>query len=176
MRSHLFKSARSSCETDDFKSNSHCALIKPAKFYGMTADYLPGLTETKDHPNANLGDMGLNDGVIALLKSGRIAAALPCGLAMPPGFVKLPADVQIYIESIAAAQIQNLNAWGRCGGAGSIEKYQQREHDKTAGVPQAVHVREGGCFSSQVHHDIDGLRRIYEKPTGIEATASRRMP
>ena len=38
-----------------------------------------------------------------------------------------------------------------------MEKYQPGEHDKTAGVLQAAHVREGDYFSSRVHHDIDAI-------------------
>ena len=40
-----------------------------------------------------------------------------------------------------------------------MEKYQPGEHDKTAGVLQAVHVREGGYFGSQLHHDIDAIMK-----------------
>ena len=43
----ISKSALGSYEADDFKDISHYALIKLAKFYGVTADYLLGLTETK---------------------------------------------------------------------------------------------------------------------------------
>lgn len=38
-----------------------------------------------------------------------------------------------------------------------MEKYQPGEHDKTAGVLQAAHMREGDYFSSRVHHDIDAI-------------------
>lgn len=51
-QTHLSKSALGSYEADDFMDISHYALIKLAKFYGVTADYLLGLTETKNHPNA----------------------------------------------------------------------------------------------------------------------------
>ena len=54
---------------DDFKDISHYALIKLAKFYGVTADYLLGLTETKNHPNADLAELRLSDEMIDLLKS-----------------------------------------------------------------------------------------------------------
>lgn len=43
----LSKSALGSYETEDFKDISHYALIKLAKFYGVTADYLLGLSETR---------------------------------------------------------------------------------------------------------------------------------
>ncbi len=48
----LSSSALGSYETDDNKDITHTAIIKLAKFYGVTADYLLGLTETKRHPNA----------------------------------------------------------------------------------------------------------------------------
>ncbi|WP_197730048.1 hypothetical protein [Fusobacterium ulcerans] len=62
-----FKSALSSYEVDDFMDISHYALIKLEKFYGVTADYLQGLTT---HPNANL-------------------TALLCELVVHPDFMKL---------------------------------------------------------------------------------------
>ena len=143
----ISKSALGSYEADDFKDISHYVLIKLAKFYGVTADYLLGLTETKNHPNADLTDLRLSDEMIDLLKSGRIDTALLCELAAHPDFVKLLADIQIYVEGIAATQIQNLNAWVDVARTEIMEKYQPGEHDKTAGVLQAAHVREGDYFS-----------------------------
>ena len=51
-QTHLSKSALGSYEAEDFKDISHYALIKLTKFYGVTADYLLGVAETKSHPNA----------------------------------------------------------------------------------------------------------------------------
>lgn len=53
----LSKSALGSYETEDFKDISHYALIRLAKFYGVTADYLLGLSEMKNHPNAIVDTM-----------------------------------------------------------------------------------------------------------------------
>ena len=46
-QTHLSKSALGSYEAEDFKDISHYALIKLAKFYGVTTDYLLGLSQTK---------------------------------------------------------------------------------------------------------------------------------
>ena len=51
-QTNLSKSALGSYEAEDFKDISHYALIKLAKFYGVTVDYLLGVAETKSHPNA----------------------------------------------------------------------------------------------------------------------------
>ena len=101
-QTQLSKSALGSYEADEYKDISHYALIKLAKFYGVTADYLLGLTETKNHSTADLADLRLSDDMIDLLKSGRIDTALLCELAAHPDFMKLLADIQIYVEGIAA--------------------------------------------------------------------------
>ena len=48
-QTQLSKSALGSYEADDFKDISHYALIKLAKFYGVTADYVLGLIKTRNH-------------------------------------------------------------------------------------------------------------------------------
>ena len=153
----LSSSALGSYEADDTKDISHYALIKLAKFYGVTADYLLGLSEMKSHPNADLADLRLSDGMIDLLKSGQVDNALLCELAAHPDFVKLLADIQIYVEGIAAMQIQNLNAWVDVARAEIMEKYQPEENDRTAYLLQAAHVDEGEYFTSRVHRDIDAI-------------------
>ena len=62
--------------------------------------------------------------MIGLLKSGRIDTALLCELTAHPDILKLLADIQIYVESIAATQIQNLNAWVDMARKKIVEKYQ----------------------------------------------------
>lgn len=152
---NLSKSALGSYEADDFKDISHYALIKLAKFYGVTADYLLGLTETRSHSNADFAELRLSDNMIDLLKSGRIDTALLCELATHKDFVKLLADIEIYVNGIAASQIQNLNTWVDVVRAEIMEKYQPGEHDKTAHLLNAIHIQEGEYFSQRVHNDID---------------------
>ena len=153
----LSSSALGSYESDEGKDISHYALTKLAKFYGVTADYLHGLSEMKSHSNADLADLHLSDDMIDLLKSGRIDNSVLCELAAHPDFVKLLADIQIYVEGIAAIQIQNLNAWVDVARAEIMEKYQPGETDRTTYLLQAVHVDEGEYFTSRVHRDIDAI-------------------
>ena len=47
-----------------------------------------------------------------------------CELTAHPDFVKLLADIQIYVEGIAATQIQNLNTWVDVGRDEIMVKYQ----------------------------------------------------
>ena len=92
---NLSKSAVGIYEGDKLKDISHYAIIKLAKFYGVTADYLLGLSQTKNHPNADLADLHLSDDMIELLKSERVDNSLLCELAVHPDFPRLMADLEI---------------------------------------------------------------------------------
>ncbi len=65
----LSSSALGSYEADETKDISHYALIKLSKFYGVTADYLLDLTETKSHPNGSIADLRLSDDMIEVLEA-----------------------------------------------------------------------------------------------------------
>lgn len=106
----LSSSALSNYENDEVKDISHRAILALAKFYGVSADYLLGLTETKNHPNANLDDLHLSDGTVELLKSGKINNRLLCELAGHEGFQRLMVDMEIYVDRIANMRIHDLNA------------------------------------------------------------------
>ena len=169
-QTQLSKSALGSYEADDFKDISHYALIKLAKFYGVTADYLLGLTENKKSLNADLADLRLSDEMIELLKSGRIDTALLSELAAHPDFVKLLADIQIYVEGIAATQIQNLNAWVDVARAEIVEKYQPGEHDRPAGVLQAPMYGRATISAAGYITILTLSWRTYGKPQGRSDT------
>ena len=97
--------------------------------------------------------------MIELLKSGRINNAILCELALHKNFGKLLADMEIYVNGIAAMQIQNLNAWVDMVCSELMEKYNPGGSDSTAYLLNAAHINEGEYFSQRVYED---LRTIME--------------
>ena len=153
----LSSSALGSYETDEGKDISHYALIKLAKFYGVAADYLLGLTETKRHPNAELADLRLSDDMIDILKEGRVDTALLGELVAHKDFMKLLADINVYVNGLAAMQVHNLNAWVETVRAKYLNEYRQGELDMDLLLSDAILLRERDYFSSRVHEDIDTI-------------------
>lgn len=92
-------------ETDEYKDISHTSIVVLAKFYGVSTDYLLGMTENKNHPNADLTELHLSDEMIALLESSYINTRLLFEMAAHLDFVKLLEDIEIYVDGIAAMQI-----------------------------------------------------------------------
>ena len=73
----LSKSALSKYESDDVTDLSIYAVTTLAEFYGVTTDYLLGVTENKKRPDAVLSDLHLSDGAVDVLRNGKFNHRLP---------------------------------------------------------------------------------------------------
>lgn len=107
----LSKSALGSYESDDYKDISHKAIITLAKYYGVSSDYLLGLTENIEEGSSTISDLKLDDDTVNVLKSGTINNRLLCEIIKHPDFWKFMSDTEIYIDSLAEMQIRNLNSF-----------------------------------------------------------------
>ena len=156
-QTHLSKSALGSYEADDFKDISHYALIKLAKFYGVTADYLLGLTETKNHPNADLADLRLSDDMIELLKSGRLDNSLLCELATHSDFPRLMAELEIYVNGVATKQIQGANAIVDAMSATIMKRHNPGLTDPQLRQLITAHINEDSFCRYVIQQDINKI-------------------
>ena len=159
----LSKSALGSYETEDFKDisilESGLTMLEEltAKFYGVTADYLLGLSEMKNHPNADLADLRLSDEMIDLLKSGRIDNTLLCELAAHPDFPRLMADLEIYVNGTALKQAQGANAIVDTMSATVIKKHNPGMSDTQLRQLITAHIDEDEFCRYVIQRDINGI-------------------
>ena len=96
-------------ETDDYKEISHKAIITLADFYGVTSDYLLGLTENRDQHLFPVDELGLDDETVDLLKSGKLNVRLICEMIKHPEFINFLSDMEIYVDNLAGMQFRNIN-------------------------------------------------------------------
>ena len=82
----LSKSALSKYESDDVTDLSIYAVTTLAEFYGVTTDYLLGVTENKKRPDAVLSDLHLSDGAVDVLRNGKFNHRLLCELIVHENF------------------------------------------------------------------------------------------
>ena len=156
-QTHLSKSALGSYEAEDFKDISHYALIKLAKFYGVTADYLLGLSETKNYPNADLADLRLSDDMIELLKRGLVDNSLLCELAVYPDFPRFMADLEIYVNGVAVKQVQTVNAIVDTMSATIMKQHNPGLTDPQLRQLVAAHIDDDSFCRYVIQQDINGI-------------------
>ena len=119
----ISKSALGKYEADDFKDISPFSIVTLAKYYGVSTDYLMGMTETKNHPNTDLHDLHLSDDMIALLKRGKLNTRLLCEMALHKDFQRMMVDIEIFVDRIADMRINDMNTVLNATRQQVIEKY-----------------------------------------------------
>ena len=165
----LSKSALGKYESDDFKDISPFSIVTLAKYYGVSTDYLLGLTETKNHPTTDLHDLHLSDDMIDLLKSGKLNNRLLSELALHKDFQRFLVDIEIFVDRIADMRIHDMNAILEANRKQIMEKHNPGENDLYVRTLELAQVREEDYFAHVVHKDIDDImqdiREAHRKDT-----------
>lgn len=111
IKTGISRAALGSYENNDYKDISHTAIIKLAKFYGVSTDYLLGMTESIEEKQTGVTDLKLDDETIGVLKDKSFNHRLLGEIIKHPGFIKLMCDAEIYVDALAEMQIKNLNSY-----------------------------------------------------------------
>jgi len=81
-----------------------------AKFYDVSADYLFGLTDNRQHRHIVIDTLRLSDPAIEVLKSDDFNNRLLCELISHPDFPRLMNAMEIYIDRKVLPQMNTMNA------------------------------------------------------------------
>ena len=95
-RTGLSRAALGKYEADETaKDISPFAILTLAKFYGVSTDYLLGLTENKNHPNTELNALHLSDDAITVLTTGNFHHRLLSEMICHKDFQRMMLDAEI---------------------------------------------------------------------------------
>ena len=155
----ISKSALGKYEADDFKDISPFSMVELAKFYGVSTDYLLGLTEQKNHPNTELDALHLGDDAIEVLRTGKFNHRLLSELICHKDFQRFMLDAEIYVDRIADMRVNDMNA--------VLEAVRQMALMKNGGDENALYlrtlevaqIREDEYFGSLIADDLKGILR-----------------
>ena len=153
----LSKSALSKYESDDYKDISPFAIATLAEFYGVSTDYLMGLSENKNHPNTELQALHLSDDMVTLLSSGKINNRLLCEIISHEKFRELLADAEIYVDGIATMHFHDTNSSLAALRAMILEEHPEATADRAIKVLEACQVEEEDFFCHVTHKTWDAI-------------------
>lgn len=169
---NLSASALSTYENDERKDISHRAVIALAQYYGVTTDYILGLTEIKNHPCAELHELHLDDKTMGLLKSGEINNRLLCEMIAHNGFQRLMMDIVVYVDRIASMQIASLNATVDAYRTEMLMEQYPNKKDEYLRTLELSHISEDEYFSHVIHDDLDVIIRDIREAHKTDSTTA----
>ena len=172
----LSRSALGKYESDDYKDISPFAIATLAEFYGVSTDYLMGLSENKNHPNTELQALHLSDDMVELLSSGRINNRLLCELATHPNFQRLMTDMEIFIDRIADMRVEQMNLILEATRQMVISSHAPGENDLYMRTLELGQVQESDFYSHVMHDDLDSIVRDIREAHRKDKTTADPQP
>ena len=155
----ISKSALGKYEADDFKDISPFSMVALAKFYGVSTDYLLGLTEQKNHPNTELDALHLGDDAIEVLRTSNFNHRLLSELICHKDFQRFMLDAEIYVDRIADMRIKDMNAVLEAVRQMALMKNGGDENDLHLRTLEVAQIREDEYFGSLIADDLKGILR-----------------
>ena len=152
----ISKSALGKYEADDFKDISPFSMVELAKFYGVSTDYLLGLTEQKNHPNTELDALHLGDDAIEVLRTGKFNHRLLSELICHKDFQQFMLDAEIYVDRIADMRVNDMNAVLE---AVRLMKSGGNENNLHLRTLEVAQIREDEYFGSLIADNLKGILR-----------------
>ena len=152
----ISKSALGKYEADDFKDISPFSMVALAKFYGVSTDYLLGLTEQKNHPNTELDALHLGDDAIEVLRTGKFNHRLLSELICHKDFQRFMLDAEIYVDRIADMRVNDMNAVLE---AVRLMKSGGNENNLHLRTLEVAQIREDEYFGSLIADNLKGILR-----------------
>ena len=155
----ISKSALGKYEADDFKDISPFSMVALAKFYGVSTDYLLGLTEQKNHPNTELEALHLGDDAIEVLRTGKFNHRLLSELICHKDFQRFMLDTEIYVDRIADMRVNDMNAVLEAVRQMTLMKNGGEENDLHLRTLEVAQIREDEYFGSLIAGDLKDILR-----------------
>lgn len=155
-------------EDDDKNQNiGYANLVTLAKFYGVSTDWLLGLSSVERHLNTEYIDLGLNDDVIDILRAKTINTRLLNDFILDPHFDNLIADMEIYINGMISMRITALNSQLKSTRNMIMKKHNMTKDDINTRTFLLGQFDEKRYFNTIIAEDIDkiliSLRKKYSE-------------
>ena len=172
-RTGLSRAALGKYEADETaKDISPFAILTLAKFYGVSTDYLLGLTENKNHPNTELNALHLSDDAITVLATGDFNHRLLSEMICHKDFQRMMLDAEIYVDRIADMRITNMNAAMEAVRQSVIKKKGNDQEDLYLRTLDLAQVQEDEYFGHVISKDLIGILRDIRDTHRKDATTA----
>lgn len=153
----ISKSALGKYESDNGKDISPYSILLLADYYGVSADYLMGRTETKNHPNTALHELHLSDDALEVLKAGDFNHRLLSEMICHKDFQTMMLDAEIYVDRIADMRIHDMNAVLEATRQIVLAKRKGEDEDLYSRTLALAQVQEEEYFAHVVSKDMAAI-------------------
>lgn len=131
----------------------HTAVMQFAEYFGVSADYLLGLTANREHDDTPLQTLRLSDDAIDTITNEKINHRLLSEIIAHPAFKRLLIDAEIYVDGFFEESLQSSNTFIDFARQEISKKYEGAE-DSIKGSLDLIHLHQNDYFSQILAKDM----------------------
>ena len=163
----LSRAALGKYEANDFKDISPFSIVTLAKFYGVSTDYLLGLTEQKNHPDTTLAELHLSDDAIDVFRNVNFNKRLLSEMLCHPDFQRMMLDAEIFVD-----RINDMNAVLEAVRQMLLAKQDTGQDDLYLRTLELAQVQEEEYFGHVVAEDLNRILRDIRDAHKVDRTTA----
>ena len=166
--------ALSTYENDELKEIQHTSIVALARLYGVSTDYLLGLSENRN-TSMPLSELDLPDKLAGFLKKKNVNLLLLTEFVSHPSFPSLMADMELFVDGLERINIQILNALADKANELIRQKYGFEPNLADSGeiIPPLRHIEDDAYFFNRIGSKLNEIvRDIRNAHTSDDETAS----
>lgn len=150
--------------TDEMTSIAYQDLMKLAKYFGVSMDYLCGMTNHRNYRNTGIDELGLTDDAVELLKSKRANNRLICEFLTQEDFIKLLSTIEIYIDGKISAGSNSLNATIQLVEKSIEKQINLRDKEEILTTLREAFIDENACLRYRITERFHAvLQQLFEQ-------------
>lgn len=137
--------------------SQHLVHMKLAKYYGVTTDYLMGVSNLEKEADADIQELCLTNGALDVLKSGGFNRLLLSEIMCHKDFRRLMVDMEIFIDQIVSTRIDNLNHSMRTARDIVQKQYHPDENEEFYRAGELGQISADEYVGSVLRDDLTGI-------------------
>jgi len=171
---NISRAALGKYENGDFKDISPFSIVTLAKFYGVTTDYLMGVSNIENRPDAEIHELRLTNNALRALKNGGFNGKLLSEVISHKDFQRLMIDMEVFIDGDARLHIDGLNSY--MGVIRNIvhTQYHPDENEQFYHTFEVALVSGDEYISSVLRDDLTSILRDVRKSGGKKGRDKRK--
>lgn len=139
------------------QSISYINLVKLAKFYGVTTDYLLGATTSDQQTRSDVAELNLTDEAICVLKSGEINNKLLCELMIQEKFPVFLRNIEIFVDNLASKRVVAFNYDVTLLHEQMSKQPTSPDEKKHLDTLKSSQIQADRYFKTVLYEDLDGI-------------------
>jgi len=144
-------------ETDENMRAGYQDIDILARFYGVSSDYLFGVTDNRQHRNVEIDDLSLSDSAIEILKSKKLNNRLVSELLSHADFQQLLNSIEIYIDKKLLPHMNTINAAYKLAETTIKDNYTVEDNDEVMALLQNSVIDEDGFLLYRISERFNAI-------------------